>query len=116
VTSDDGLHFKRVVGTLESIDSSSIVVRRDNGDSVDFPRGPSTRLDVSAGPGLCSEGRRGNCAVIGLFGGAGLGFLAGAVVIGGSNCGEECGLAYLFTVPLGALVGIVVGASVGGEH
>src|SRR5216684_3551144 len=77
VRNDDHVARVRVVGTLESIDSSSVIVRRENGESVTVPRQPSTRLDVSAGPGLCSGGRRTNCVVVGFLGGAAVGVLAG---------------------------------------
>lgn len=41
---------RRATGTLESIDSTTIVVRRRNGATVAFPRDRGTSLDVSAGP------------------------------------------------------------------
>ncbi|MGH7615082.1 MAG: hypothetical protein ACREMW_13695 [Gemmatimonadales bacterium] len=106
---------QRVVGTLESIDSTTIVVRRQNGSVVTLERAGRTRLDVSAGPGSCSPGRRGGCIALGFLGGAGVGFGVGAIVV--SSCdGDLCGLYYLITVPAGAVVGTVVGAVVGGEH
>jgi hypothetical protein len=37
----------------------------------------------------------------------------GVLALGGENL---CELVYLFTVPAGALVGTIIGASVGGEH
>ncbi len=118
VVNDDHVTSLRVVGRLESIDSSTIIVRRENGESVNVPRQPGTRLDVSAGPGMCSPGRRGNCVAIGFLGGAGLGALAGAISVQGcrDTGNAPCALAYLVTVPLGALVGTRVGMTVGGEH
>jgi hypothetical protein len=117
VQNDETLHNYRVIGTLESIDSSTIVVLKQEGDTVKVPRRPSTRLDVSAGPGVCGPDNRGACVAIGFLGGAGLGALVGAIASNGPNCSDEpCALAYLVTVPLGALVGTVVGLSVGGEH
>jgi hypothetical protein len=120
VSNDDHLNRVRVVGTLASIDSATIIVRRENGESVTVPRQPGTRLDVSAGPGLCSGGRRSNCVVIGLLGGAAVGVLAGIPMTNGSRCGGEnglpCGFIYLAAVPLGALVGTMVGLTVGDEH
>jgi hypothetical protein len=120
VRNDDHFTRVRVVGTLESIDSSSVIVRRENGESVTVPRQPGTRLDVSAGPGMCSGGRRSNCVVIGFLGGAAVGVLAGIPIKRGSRCGGEnglpCGFIYLATIPLGALVGTMVGLLVGDEH
>ena len=112
VTTPDG----RVVGTLESIDSATIVVRRQNGRTANLPMGRGTRVDVSGGPGTCSPGHRGTCVLVGFLGGAALGVGVGAGAA--SNCGEDplCGLYYLITVPAGALVGTIVGAVVGGEH
>ena len=107
-----------VVGVLESIDSARIVVRDANG-TLAVPRERGTRLYVSAGPGSCSGDRRGGCVAIGLFGGAAVGALAGFVYIKarGNGCVDQpCELIYLFTVPIGALVGTVVGAGVGGEQ
>lgn len=111
-----GTHFVRVVGMLESIDSTTIVVR-DNEGLLSIPREGSTQLDVSAGPGACSGGGRGGCVAIGFFGGAALGVLAGLAAGGANTCGDCMnGLVFLFTVPAGAVVGTVIGAVVGGEH
>ena len=68
--------YRTVVGSLESIDSASIVIRRENGETVNVSRAPGTRLDVNTHRGTCSE-RRGACVVLGLFGGAGLGAVVG---------------------------------------
>jgi hypothetical protein len=120
VRNDDRFTSRRVVGALESIDSSTIIVLRDNGERVSVPRLPGTRLDVSAGRGMCGEGRRSNCLVIGFLGGAAVGALAGIPLKNGSRCGGETGLPcafiYLATVPLGALVGTMVGLTVGDEQ
>ena len=124
VTNDEHPHYVRVVGTLESIDSSTIIVRRDDGDTINVPRHPGTWLDVSAGPGACSPHRRGRCVAIGLLGGAALGAVVGWISVqsqggtgSGSYCSDSpCELVYLLTVPAGALVGTIVGAVVGGEH
>ena len=106
-----------MVGSLESIDSATIVVRRENGDAIAFHRFRDTRFEVSDGPGACSDGRRGNCVAIGFFGGAALGAFVGFLASRGSGCSDEpCELAYLFTVPGGALLGTIIGASVGGDH
>lgn len=113
---------RSVVGTLDSIDSLTIVVHNEAGEAVRFPRLPNTRIDASAGPGACTF-RRGNCVAIGVLGGAALGALAGWIYVqsqggagSGTSCQENlCELVYLFTVPAGALVGTIVGASVGGE-
>jgi len=123
VTNDEHPHYVRVVGTLESIDSSTIIVRRDDGDTINVPRHPGTWLDVSAGPGACSP-NRGTCVAIGLLGGAALGAVVGWISVqsqggtgSGSHCSDSpCELVYLLTVPAGALVGTIVGAGVGGEH
>lgn len=107
----------RVAGALESIDSNTIVVRRDNGERVSVPRLPYTQFEVSNGPGACSGGRRGGCVAIGFLGGTLVGVLA-AVAGGGTSGCSDCGngLIFLWTVPAGALVGTVIGAVVGGEH
>src|SRR5439155_323357 len=58
-------------GSLEAIDSATIVVRRANGTTVAFPRERGTQLEVSWGPGACSGGaRRGGCIALGFLGGA----------------------------------------------
>jgi hypothetical protein len=106
---------RRVVGQLESIDSATIVVRRQNGDVVTVERAERTRVDVSAGPGSCSPGRRGGCIALGFLGGAAVGLGVGAIAVSGCD-GELCGLYYLVTVPAGAVLGTIVGAVVGGEH
>jgi len=123
VTNDEYLHYVRVVGTLESIDSSTIFVRRDDGDAINVPRHPGTRLDVSTSRGACSR-NRGGCIALGLFGGAGLGVVVGWISVqsqggtgSGSYCSDSpCELVYLLTVPAGAVLGTILGATVGGEH
>jgi hypothetical protein len=105
------------VGLLESIDSARIVVRDEDSAAVAVPRGPDTQLFVSGGPGMCSGERRGSCVAVGLLGGIGLGVLAGALASSGQGCVDQpCELAFLLTVPAGALVGTILGARVGGEH
>src|SRR5439155_1745092 len=90
-------------GSLEAIDSATIVVRRANGTTVAFPRESGTQLEVSWGPGACSGGaRRGGCIALGFLGGAALGIPAGFVWLRSSNCRELCGLAFVVTVPAGA--------------
>src|SRR5439155_805471 len=104
-------------GSLEAIDSATIVVRRANGTTVAFPRESGTQLEVSWGPGACSGGaRRGGCIALGFLGGAALGIPAGFVWVRSSNCRELCGLAFVVTVPAGAVPGTIVGAVVGGGH
>jgi hypothetical protein len=111
-----------VVGTLVSIDSASIVLRRPNGRVASLPRRQGTRVDVSAGPGRCSPGHRGTCLLIGFLGGAALGAGVGAIAV--RNCRaalsptdwDLCPFWYFGTVPAGVLVGTIVGATIGGEH
>ncbi len=112
---------RRVVGTLEAIDSATMVVRRENGTTVSFPRESRTWLDVSNGPGACSGSRRPGCVYVGFLSGALVGALAG--FIWGHSGGREnltdciqCGVIYVVTVPAGAGLGTIVGAVVGGEH
>src|SRR2546425_1182692 len=102
-------------GSLEAIDSATIVVRRANGTTVAFPRERGTRLDVSGGPGACSGGHRGRCIALGFLGGAALGALAGGVLE--PDCFRLLGrLVFLRTLPAGAVLGTIVGADVGGER
>jgi hypothetical protein len=106
---------RRTTGTLESVDSSTIVVRARNGGTVSFQRASKLDLDVSAGPGSCGEGRRFGCVALGFLGGGAVGVGVGAIMV--SDCDDDlCPLLYLVTVPAGALVGTVVGALVGREH
>src|SRR2546425_9380554 len=56
-------------GSLEAIDSATIVVRRANGPTGAFPRERDMQLDVSGGPGACSGGHRGRCVALGFLGG-----------------------------------------------
>ena len=109
--------YRKVVGQLESVDSATIVVQVTNGMTLDFPREPNTRLEVSTGPGFCGRGRRGRCIGIGLLSGAALGALAGGIASSGCGRGNvPCAAYYALAIP-GALVGAIVGAVVpGGEH
>src|SRR5438093_10739023 len=67
-------------GSLEAIDSATIVVRRANGTTVAFPRERGTQLEVSWGPGACSGGaRRGGGVALGVVGAAARGLAAGVV-------------------------------------
>lgn len=106
---------RRATGTLESVDSTTIVVRTRNGSTVAFPRQSDYALDVSGGPGMCGEGRRFGCVAMGFLGGGLAGIGVGALYVSGCN-DELCGLIYLVTVPAGALVGTVIGAVIGREH
>lgn len=113
VTSPNGpMAPYRVTGTLESINDASIVVLQGNGRATTLTRGEGSRMEVSAGPGTCGRQRAG-CVLLGFVGGVLVGFGAGAV-----SCGKrptEC-YAPILTVPAGALVGIIIGATVGGER
>ena len=98
----------------------TIVMNDARGVRREFPRGPYTRLDLSAGSGACG-GRRCECVVLGLFGGAALGAAVGFIPVqsqgGPKQCGDNlCELIYAFTIPGGALVGTIVGVIVGAEH
>ena len=119
VMNDETVYRYDVVGTLQSVDSSTIILRRDDGDILKVPRRPLTRLDVSTGPGSCSPGRRGTCVAIGFGLGALVGAAAGLIIGQEYRCasgGENtCGPFLLVAVP-GALAGAIVGGLVGGEH
>src|SRR5438034_2910354 len=87
-------------GSLEAIDSATIVVRRANGTTVAFPRERGTQLEVSWGPGACSGGPRRCGGIARGFGGAApLGIPAG--VGGAPRCRwrERFGLAFACTGP-----------------
>jgi len=107
-----------VVGTLESIDSASIILRRADGRVANLPLARSTRVDVSTGRGICSPGHRGTCVLVGFLGGTALGALVAANKIRKDHWSDNLGdLAYLgMYVPGGAAVGMIVGVLVGGEH
>ncbi len=107
--------YQQVIGSLESIDSAAIVVRRENSQSVTVLRRPGMRLDLSTGPGACGGGRRANCIVIGALCGAFLG--VAAVIVAGQLAPIEASTGLAVTVPGGAVVGTIIGAVVGGgEH
>ena len=72
----------KVVGTLASVDSVTVVVRNEEGRTENVPRVSGIQLDVSDGPGFCGGRRRASCVGAGLIGGAALGTLVGAVVEG----------------------------------
>ena len=105
-----------VVGTLESVDSTSIVLRRENGEAAVLPRGRTTQVDVSAGPGSCSPGHRARCVLVGFLIGAGV--TAAVAELSWQNSTSEApeGVAVLMLAVPGALVGTIVGALRGGEH
>jgi hypothetical protein len=69
---------------------------------------PGTRLELSSG--------RRHHTLLGLGAGTAVGIGAGAIISEGCKSGGSghgnCELAYLLTVPLGALVGTVVGAAI----
>jgi hypothetical protein len=107
----------KVVGTLASVDSLTVVVRDENGGTENVPRISGIEVDVSEGPGLCSGRRRAPCVGAGLIGGAALGTLYGAIrAHARSNCAVDCGRVYWVSIPIGAVLGTLVGAVVGGEH
>lgn len=111
---------RQEIGTLASIDSLTIVMTNAKGTRREFPRGPYTRLDLSAGSGACG-GHRGECIGLGLLGGAALGAAVGFISVqsqgGARRCGDNlCELVYLVIVPSGALVGMIVGGVLGAEH
>jgi len=109
--------YRRVVGSLESVDSATILVRSENGETVRVSRAPSARLEVNTRRGVCG-GRRVGCIAVGLFGGAGLAALAVWIGVqsqgGASNC-PDCVYGY-FLVPPVAVVGMIVGAVLPGDH
>lgn len=107
----------KVVGTLASVDSLTVVVRNQDGRSENVPRVPGIQLDVSQGPGLCGR-HRVPCVGAGLIGGGALGTLYGAIWAHAhrTSCAENCGLVYFVSVPVGAALGTLVGAMIGGEH
>ena len=107
----------KVVGTLASVDSLTVVVRDEDGRSEDVPRVPGIELHVSQGPGLCGGSRRVRCVGAGLIGGAALGTVYGAIWTHAhrTSC-TDCDLVYLVSVPIGAALGTLVGAVVEGEH
>ncbi len=111
--------YGNVVGSLESIDSATIVVRRANGTTVAFPRERGTRLDLRR-PGSCSGGKRGGCVALGFLGGAAFGAVTGLIIGHMNGCtwgAQNVGCAAFLGVAIpGALVGVFVGAVVGGEH
>ena len=119
VSNDETAYDYSVTGTLESLDSSMIILRRDNGGTVKLTRRPLTRLDVSTGPGSCSPGHRGKCVAIGLGIGAVVGVVAGVIIGEKEGCanGTEpaCAPFLALAVP-GALVRGIIGGLVGGEH
>jgi hypothetical protein len=57
--------YRYVIGTLVSIDNATIVVRLASGETESVSRAPTTRLDLSAGPGACGV----RCIALGFIGG-----------------------------------------------
>ena len=107
----------KAIGTLVSIDSQTVHVRDATGMVVTVPRVVGAQFEVSTGPGLCGAEHRPRCAGVGLLSGAVLGTLSGALWVHSrrTSCTENCGLAYLVSVPVGAAVGTLVGAMLGRE-
>src|SRR3989441_4590003 len=69
---------RQEIGTLVSIDSLTIVMNDAKGIRRELPRGPYTRLDLSAGSGACGGHPR-ECVRLGLLGGAALRAAGGLV-------------------------------------
>jgi hypothetical protein len=110
--------YRKVVGSLESIDSATIIIRSEAGETVRVSRAPGTRLELNTHRGGCS-GRRGECVALGFLGGAALGVVVAFISVeaqgGARACGENlCELAYWLAVPA-AVVGTIVGAVTGGD-
>jgi hypothetical protein len=107
----------KVVGTLASVDSRTVVVHNEDGRTENVPRVPGIELDVSQGPGFCGGRRRVPCVGVGLIGGAALGTLYGAIwAHARTSCTADCGRVYLVSVPIGAALGTLIGAVVEGEQ
>src|SRR3989442_9644808 len=102
---------RQEIGTLVSIDSLTIVMNDAKGIRRELPRGPYTRLDLSAGSGACGGHPRPAVRLRPLRGGA-PGAAGGFVSLQSPSGGERrggnpCEPGYLFTVPRGALGGVV---------
>src|SRR5260370_18830426 len=100
--------YRHVIGTLVSIDHANIGVRPESGETESVSRAPTTRLDLSAGPGACGV----RCIALGFIGGAAVGGLVYAVSGGAkSNCVTwGCLNPYALAVPAGAVLGMIIGA------
>jgi len=102
--------YRKVVGSLVSVDSSAIVVRVENGETVNVRRAPSTRLEVLY-EGHSSTGRG---ALVGLVVGATTGAIAG----GSSHnpapftSGGLAQMGAMLGGAAGALLGAVIGSVV----
>jgi hypothetical protein len=84
---------RKVVGSLESIDRTTIVMRSETRQTVHVSRMPETRLDTSTHRGTCSRHRAG-CVAPALFGGAGLTALVAWIDVQSQGVGitaGECG-------------------------
>ncbi len=108
--------YRKVVGTLTSLDSLSIVVRREDGEVLSLPRVSGTRLDVSTGQSLCIH--RGSCIVLGFVGGAAVGELVWTLILKPHEyCVDDpCGLFELVSFSSGAVLGTIIGAVLPAEH
>ncbi len=110
--------YRRVVGSLESVDSATIRVRSEDGDTVRVARAPSTRLEVNTRHGVCG-GRRPECVFLGLASGVAVGAPVGAIMVasqGGANSCIDCPYVFFATLPAGALIGTVVGLALPGDE
>lgn len=120
----------RIIGSLLSIDPSSVVLTTgDLNTRTRIPRSLIEEMAVSRGPGFCREGRRVGCVAAGLLGGTLLGATLGGLLgklsadsaKRNDNClNGECEYAILGGIVIGGLVGgiggTITGATVGGER
>lgn len=107
-----------VVGQLVSMDTARVLIQRAQRSVEAFPLGSSARLEVSAGAR--------HHTLLGLGAGAAVGFGAGMILASRAGCGngifdsgeredDLCG-AYGVAIPIGAVLGAVVGRLIRSER
>jgi hypothetical protein len=109
-------HARPLIRRVVGVQSDTLLLgQRGGGAPQAVPFGSVTRLDRSSGAGFCGHARRVGCVLGGTVLGAVVGGIVGNVATQCSGC-EDPGIGALAGIPVGGLLGLIVGAVVGGER
>ena len=104
-------------GSIAALRNDTLVLDRGQRGVLAVPLASVVQLERSRGPGWCRRrpGARLGCIALGIVSGAVIG---GVISYQATKC-DDCdlsGIGVIFGVPVGAGVGLIVGALVGGER